>query len=150
MSAENEQDLENFSNRWKKDVFAFCKTFLGEGAAAEQVTCEAFVAPYREGGLRMGDPDVLARLLSLALREMEKRRNGPSQTVQPSSRLEKAIQRLPRLERAVVIMRNLLHMEWPSIAAGTDLSRAQAHKAWVRGIFQLNELLQRDFVKEHC
>lgn len=149
MFTENEQDLENFSNRWKKDVFAFCRTFLGEGAAAEEVTCETFVALCRERGLPRRDSDALARLLSIALRTMEQR-NGASQPVEPASRLEKAIQRLPHLERAVVIMKNLLHMEWPSIAAGTDLSRAQAHRAWVRGIFQLNELLQRDFAKEHC
>lgn len=149
MSAENERELEKLTDRWKKDVFAFCKTFLGEGAAAEEVACEAFGALYRERGLPRGDSDVLARLLSLALRTME-RRNGASQPVEPASRLEKAIQRLPRLERAVVIMRNLLHMEWQSIAVGTELSGNQAHKAWVRGICQLNDLLQRDSVKEHC
>lgn len=150
MSAESEHELENFSNRWKKDVFAFCNTFLGEGAAAEEVTCDAFVALYRERRLPRGDGDVLPKLLSLALRAMEKRRNGVSESVQPASRLEKAIQRLPRLERAVVIMRNLLHMEWPSIGVGTALSPEQAHKAWARGICQLNDLLQRDLVKEHC
>ena len=142
MSAENEGELEKLTNRWKKDVFAFCKTFLGEGAAAEEATCEAFAALYRQRGLRIGDGDDLGRLLGLALRAMEKR-DGSSQTSQAASRLESALQRLPRLERAVVIMRNLLQMEWPSIAAGTDLSRSQAHKAWARGIFQLNDLLQK-------
>ena len=149
MSAENKRELDKLTDRWKKEVFAFCKTFLGEGAAAEEVTCETFVALYRERGLPIGDSDALAKLLSLALRAMEKRGNGSSQALEPGSRLENAIQRLPRLERAVVIMRNLLHMEWPAIGVGTEISREQAHKAWVRGIFQLNDLLQRDFVKEH-
>lgn len=143
MSAENEQELENLTNRWRKDVFAFCKTFIGEGAAAEEATCDAFAALYRERGLRIQDGDVLGRLLGLALRAMDKHRNAFSQTSQPASRLESALQRLPRLERAIVIMRNLLHMEWPSIAVGIELSRSQAHRAWVRGMFQLNDLLQR-------
>jgi len=143
MSAENDRELEKLTNRWKKEVFAFCKTYLGEVAAAEEATCDAFAALYRERGLTTRDGDALARLLGLALRAMENRQNGSSQSLQPTSRLESAIQRLPRLERAVVIMRNLLHMEWISIASGTDVSRSQAHKAWVRGIFQLNDLLQK-------
>ena len=79
MSAKNERELEKLTSRWKKDVFAFCKTFLGEGAAAEEATCEAFAALYREHGLPIGDGDVFGRLLGLALRAMEKHRNVSSQ-----------------------------------------------------------------------
>jgi DNA-directed RNA polymerase specialized sigma24 family protein len=148
MSAEYAHELEDFRNRWKKDVFAFCWAFLGDGAAAEEATCEAFAALYRDRELQMNDREMPPRLLGLALRATEKYRNGPSQSLQTTSRLEGAIQRLPRRERAVVIMRNLLHMEWASLALAADLSRAQAHKAWMRGIVQLNDLLQRDFLKE--
>jgi len=148
MSAENGHELEDFCNRWRKDVFAFCRVFLGHGAAAEEVTCEAFAAFYRERELRMSDPEIPPRLLALALRATEKYRHGSSQPLQTASRLESAIQRLPRLERAVVIMRNLLHMDWVPLAQVADLSQAQAHEAWMRGIFQLNDLLQRGFIKE--
>ena len=52
------------------------------------------------------------------------------------------------LERAVVIMRNLLRMDWGSVALASDLSQAQAHEAWVHGVFQLNELLHKNLIKE--
>jgi DNA-directed RNA polymerase specialized sigma24 family protein len=148
MSDANGHQLEDFCNRWRKDVFAFCCVFLGDGAAAEEATCEAFAAFYREREMGMSDREIPPRLLGLALRATEKYRNGSSRSLQTASRLEDAIQRLPRLERAVVIMRNLLHMEWASLARVADLSRAQAHKAWIRGIVQLNDLLQRDLLKE--
>jgi DNA-directed RNA polymerase specialized sigma24 family protein len=147
MSADNALELEEFCNRWKKDVFAFCRAFLGDGGAAEEATCDVFAAFYREREFRMSQ-ELPGRLLGLALRTMEKYRPGSSQSLQNASRLESAIQRLPRLERAVVIMRNLLHMEWAALALATDLSRAEAHKVWMRGICQLNDLLQRDLPKE--
>ena len=150
MSAEYAHELEDFCNRWKKDVFAFCRMLLGDGAAAEEVTCAAFVAFYRESGLQMSDRKIPPRLLGLALRATEKYRDGCSQRSPSASRLEDAIQCLPRLEQAVVVMRNLLHMEWASLALVADLSPAQAHEAWRRGIFQLNDLLQGDIAtKEH-
>lgn len=142
-------EAEEFCNRWKKDVFAFCRMLLGDGAAAEQVSCEALVACYHEPGLRTSPPrEVLPRLLNRAMRATEKYRNGGFQSFSSASRLEEAIQGLSPVERAVVIMRNLMHLDWEALALGTDLSRTEAHKVWVRAIFQLNELLQRDFPKE--
>ena len=148
MSAEYVHELEDVCNRWKKEVFAFCRMLLGDGAAAEEVTCATFIAFYREGGLRMNDREIPPRLLGLALRASEKYRNESSQSLQTASRLEIAIQRLPRPERAVVIMRNLLRMDWESVALASGLTQAQAHEVWVRGFFQLNELLQRGLSKE--
>lgn len=142
-------EAEEFCNRWKKDVFAFCRMLLGDGTAAEAVACEALVAFCHEGGLRMSPPhEVLPRLLKLAMRATEKYRKGDFQASPSMSRLEKAIQQLPSTERAVVIMRNLMHLDWGALALGTDLSRTEAHKVWVHAIFRLNELLQRDFPKE--
>ena len=142
-------EAEEFCNRWKKDVFAFCRMFLGDGAAAEKLTCEALVTFYQERGLRMSPPsEVLPRLLNRAIRAANECRNGRFQSSPSASRLEKALQQLPPTERAVVIMRNLIRLDWESVALGTDLPRAEAHKIWVRAIFQLNELLQRDFSKE--
>ena len=137
---------EEFCNRWKKDVFAFCRMFLGDGAAAEERTCEALVACYHERGLRMSAPlEVLPRVLNRAMRATKGCRNGRFQSSSSASRLEKALQQLPATERAVVIMRNLMRLDWEPVALGTDLSPAEAHSVWVRAIFQLNELLQRDF-----
>lgn len=143
-------EAEEFCNRWKKDVFVFCRMLLGDGAVAEAVACEALVAFYQERGLRMSPlREVLPRLLHFAMHATEAYRNGAFQASPSTSRLEKAMQRLPPMERAVVIMRKLLHMDWEAVALGTDLSRAEAHKLWVRAIVQLNELLQREFPKEN-
>jgi DNA-directed RNA polymerase specialized sigma24 family protein len=135
---------EEFCNRWKKDVFAFCRMFLGDGAAAEELTCEALVMSYHERGLRMSRPrEVLPRLLNRAMRATKGCRNGRFQSSSSASRLEKALQQMPPTERAVVIMRNLMHLDWETLALGADLSQTEAHKVWVRAIFQLNELLQK-------
>lgn len=147
MSATVAPEVEEFCDRWKKDVFAFCRMFLGDGAAAEDAAATALAAFCREHrpALTQQMPPLL---LGLALRATEKYRNGSSRSLESPSRLEGAIQQLPRLERAVVTMRNLLHMEWGALAVATDLSRAEAHKAWMRGIVQLNDLLHKDFSKE--
>lgn len=148
MVTDDEHELEEFCRRWKKDVFTFCWALLGDAAAAEEATCEAFAALRRRPVVRMNDLEASSRLLGSALRATEKSRNGSSPSSRATSRLEDAIRRLPRLERAVVIMRNLLHMEWPPLARAVDLSPPEAHEAWVRGILQLNEILQRSATKE--
>ncbi len=143
-----EVEREECCNRWKKDVFALCRLLLGDGATAEEVTCEALVTFCRGREVGMSDREIPPRLVGLAFRATEKYGNGSAQPLQVASRLESAIQRLPRLERAVVIMRNLLRMDWEPMALATDLSRTQVHEVWTRGIVQLNELLQRDVPKE--
>jgi DNA-directed RNA polymerase specialized sigma24 family protein len=147
MSAAIAHEVEEFCTRWKKDVFAFCRMFLGDGAAAENAASDAFMAFYREREL-LKTQEIPPRLMGLALQATEKYRHDSPQVVQSASRLESAIQQLPRLERAVVTMRNLLRMEWGALAVATDLSRAEAHKVWMRGIVQLNDLLQKNISKE--
>jgi len=148
METDHEHELEEFCRRWKKDVFTFCWALLGDAAAAEEAACEAFARLRREPAARMNDLEAVSRLLGSAFRVTEKYRNGSSSSSRVTSRLEDATQRLPRLERAVVIMRNLLHMEWVPLARVVDLSPSEAHQAWVRGVFQLNEFLQRSATKE--
>jgi DNA-directed RNA polymerase specialized sigma24 family protein len=143
-------EAEEFCNRWKRDVFTFCRMFLGDGAAAEAVTCDVLLAFYHERGLPMRPAhEILPRLLKLAMRAMERYRNGDFQAFPSASRLEQAMQCLPPMERVVVIMRNLMRLDWEALALSTDLSQTEAHKIWVRAIVQLNELLQREFPKEN-
>jgi len=139
---------EDFCARWKKPVFAFCRMFLGDGAAAEELTCEVLLAFCRQRSLRLDDRDLLSRTLGFALRAAHRYRTGSSRPLHSASHLEAALQDLPDLERGVVIMRNLLRMDWESVALASDLSQAQAHEVWVRGFFQLNELMQGDRFKE--
>lgn len=143
-----EVEREECCNRWKKDVFAFCRLLVGDGATAEEVTCEALVTFCRGREVGMSDCGIPPRLVGLAFRATEKYGNGSSQPLQVASRLESAIQRLPRLERAVVMMRNLLRMDWEPMALATDLSRLEVHEVWTRGIVQLNELLNSSSSKE--
>jgi DNA-directed RNA polymerase specialized sigma24 family protein len=147
MSAAIAHEVEEVCTRWKKDVFAFCRAFLGDGAAAEDATSDAFTVFCRERELVVTQ-EIPPRLLGLALQATGKCRNGTSHPLRGASRLDTAIQQLPRMERAVVIMRNLLHMEWGALAVAADLSRAEAHKVWMRGILQLNDLLHEGFSKE--
>ena len=142
-----EVEREEFCNRWKNDVFAFCRLLVGDGAA-EEVTCEALVTFCRGRDPGMSDRGIPPRLVGLAFRATEKYGNGSSQSLPGASRLEGAIQCLPRLERAVVTMRSLLRMDWEPMALATDLSRAQVHEVWTRGIVQLNELLNSSSSKE--
>lgn len=139
---------EECCTRWKKDVFAFCRLLLGDGATAEEVACEALVTFCRGREVGMSDRGIPPRLVGLAFRATEKYGNGSPQPLPVASRLESAIQCLPRLERAAVIMRNLLRMDWEAMALATDLSRTQVHEVWTRGIVQLNERLHKDVPKE--
>jgi DNA-directed RNA polymerase specialized sigma24 family protein len=148
VSTTDAHTLEEFCSRWRKPVFAFGRMFLGDGAAAEELTCDVLLAVYQQRGSRLSDRELLPRTLGSALRATQKYQPGSSGFLRTTPRLETALQGLPRLERAVVIMRDLLHMDWESTALATDLSRVQAHEAWARGIYQLNELLQRDLTKE--
>ena len=129
-------------------MFAFCRMFLGDGDTAEELTCEVLLAFCRQRSSRLDDRELLPRALGFALRSAHKYRPGSSRPMHSASLLEAAIQGLPHLERAVVIMRNLLRMDWGSIALASELTQGQAHQVWVRGFFQLNELLQRGLSKE--
>lgn len=148
MSTTDVHAQEEFCTRWTQPVFAFCRMFLGDGAAAEELTCEVLLAFCRQRSSRLDDRELLPRTLGFALRAAHKYRAGPHRPLDNASLLESAMQDLPDLERAVVIMRNLLRMDWESVALASDLSQAQAHEVWVRGFFQLNELVQRELFKE--
>ena len=149
MLATDAHALDEFYTRLRKSVFAFCRMFLGDGPAAEELTCEVLVTCYRSFGSRFSDGELLPRAIAIAVRATQEYRPTASRPLQFESALEAAIQSLPRMERMIVIMRNLLHMDWESVALATELPRKQAHEVWARGIFQLNESLHRNLAKEH-
>jgi len=142
----NMDHREDLCNRWKADVFAFCFAFLGDRTAAEETACDALLAYCREQGPSRHDQATQARLMRLALLAAQE---ASSQGPECGSRLEAAIQRLPRSERAVVVMRNLLRMEWEYVALATGLSTTQAQKIWRLGILQLTAVLQTEFVERN-
>jgi DNA-directed RNA polymerase specialized sigma24 family protein len=137
----NTYALQEFCSRLRKPVFAFGQAFLGNGIAAEQLTYEVLLAVYRRHDGRLSDPELVPRALGIAFRSAQNYQPVSVRLLQNASRLEIGVLSLPRLERAVVIMRNLLRMDWESIGLATDLSKSRAHEVWVRGVVQLNELL---------
>ncbi|HJT69343.1 MAG TPA: sigma factor-like helix-turn-helix DNA-binding protein [Terriglobales bacterium] len=147
MSAEDGTKLEVFSV-WKQDVFAFCRMFLGNGPAAEEAACQAFVTFYRGRGTSPVDDGIRSSLIRSAFQASERVAMGKLSTDSGTSPLERAMQELPQIERAIVIMRNILHMDWKQMASATELSSEGVHEAWKHGFVRLNALLHTDSSKE--
>lgn len=148
MSAENGTGFEDFCNLWKRDVFAFCRMFLGNGPAAEEAACQAFVEFRRAWDRSSYQDGIPFSLMRSALRASERVANGQFPRDRETSPLERAMQGLPHKERAIVIMRNILRMDWQRMALATQLSPERVHETWRLGLGQLNALLQTDSSKE--
>lgn len=140
-------EAEEFCNRWKKDVYVFCKTFIGDRAAEEDATCEVLLASWRQRSYGKQDA-IRAQIMRMALKIAEVYKDRPSFALQGGSRLEAAILDLPDKERAVVIMRSLLRMDWASLTLATALSCEEVHALWTRGVNHLNEILRQNLSNE--
>lgn len=134
---------ETFCNQWKKQVVAFCLMFLGQRLPAEEVACEVLVTFSRNYDLRKNVPYVGPRLIAMAIDLMKKLQNTKQkfETAETATPLERALQTLPSLERSILIMRNLLHMNWHAISLAADVSSKHAHCLWTKSILQLQEQL---------
>lgn len=133
-------------HRWKGDVYAFCQAFIGDITAAEEATCEILLAfcrqrTYGEAGA------IQARIMRIAFETVGKWKDKHLLCPRDSSRLEVAILHLPDKERAVVIMRSLLRMDWVSLTLATGSSGEEVHGLWARGVSQLNQLLSTGDLK---
>ena len=138
-----------FCNRWKKDVFAFCRMFLGVDTAAEQTALEVLLRFCQERRFRLSDWESATRILALAFRVMQPSREERHKDRVSPSRLDAALQQLPALERAAIIAKNLMHLEWTAISQVLDVSAEQAHRLWVRAMLRFNDELQMRSTKEH-
>ena len=128
MLATDTHALDEFYPRLRKSVFAFCRMFLGDGPAAEDLHARCW-RPVTEALVPgLANPELLPRAMAIAVRATQKYQPQASGPLQFESALEAAIQSLPCMERMIVIMRNLLHMDWESVALATDLPRKQAQK----------------------
>jgi len=141
---------EEFCNRWKKDVFAFCRMFLGVDAAAEDTALEVLLRFCQEQSFRLSDSETATRLLALAFRMMQPSREEMHADHMSPSRLDAALQQLPALQRAAIIAKNLMHLEWTAIPRVLGISAEQAHKLWGRAMLRLNDELQTRIKKEHA
>ncbi|MBI3476337.1 MAG: hypothetical protein HY010_11435 [Acidobacteria bacterium] len=137
-------EAEAFYKRWGPDVFVFCRLFLGDEQQAEAVSSKAFVEFYRHSGKLSVTGEVPSRLMALVFQAMQPCREGP-RLDKDSDTLENCILRLNCRQRAVFIMRNVMAMSWPGVAAATSLSVEDARQTWLKGMLTVRELLPRDF-----
>jgi len=120
--------VERFCHLWKRDVYAFCRAFLGDERAAEDATYEVLVAAYRRVCSSSLDKVPGAEIIAIAFQANRHREPLHPRASRGGSSLDRAILRLPVTERAVLIARNLLRMDLESVAHATGLSATQAHK----------------------
>lgn len=98
-----ENDVESFCRRWKKEIFAFCQMSSADAQEAEVTAIEVLVLFSRGQNVSLREDKIRPRLLSLALEVSRKRdtQGAHQKPVSGRSRLEDALQKLPRVERAV-------------------------------------------------
>jgi DNA-directed RNA polymerase specialized sigma24 family protein len=144
VSVHDLHETEAFYKRWGPDVFVFCRLFLGDEQLAEAASSKAFVEFYRQSGDLSVAGEVPSRLIGLAFQAMQPCREGP-RLDKDNGTLENCILRLSCRQRAVFIMRNVMGMSWPGVAAATSLSAEDARQAWLRGMLTVRDLLPRDF-----
>ena len=135
-------DQEDFCNQWKRDVYRFCRSFLGDEKAAEDASYETLVSLSRQVlglGASSTRPLIIRRALEICMRHAQRDVLSHGE----KSRLDTSVLRLPATERAVLVMRNLLRMDWDQTAVAMGVSEEKAHKVWVRGVIGLNEFLHK-------
>lgn len=134
---------ENFCNRWKNEVVAFCRMFLGLIVPAETVAVEVLVNFSRRGDASKDDSEVEPLLIGMAVDVMKNSPIAGQESVKANQAtpLGRALLGLPSLQRAVLIMRSLLHMNWHAISVATGLSDELVHRVWAQAVVLLQEQL---------
>src|SRR5581483_762243 len=137
-------EAEAFYKRWGPDVFVFCRLFLGDKQQAEALSSKTFLEFYRQSDKLSVTDEVPSRLIGLAFQAVQPCLEGP-QSSKDGGTFESCILRLDCRQRAVFIMRNVMGMSWPGVAAATCLSAEDVRQAWLKGMLTVRDLLPRDF-----
>jgi RNA polymerase sigma-70 factor, ECF subfamily len=148
-------DIEALYQRYAGDVFRFALYLSGNRAEAEDIASETFVRVWKSGN-DLRPPTVKAYLFAIArnLYVQDRRRQwrrselsdaladqGPGPHAEAAARVElaavlKALQSLPEVDRAALLMRAQDQMPYEEIAATLGLSlpaaRVKVHRARVR------------------
>ena len=134
---------EKFCNRWKNEVVAFCRMFLGLIVPAETVAVQVLVNFSGRGDASKDDSEVEPLLIAMAMDVMKKSAIAGQESVKAkqATPLGGALLGLPSLQRAVLIMRSLLHMNWHAISVATGLSDELAHRVWAQAVVLLQQQL---------
>ena len=141
--AHDARHVEAFYQRWSSDVFVFCRLFLGDEREAERMTSRAFLAFYRDSSELPLTEGVPARLIGFAYQAMQPYQPVSAHTFGGS--LEDCLAQLDHGQRAVFIARNVLGMNWASVATATGLVLDEVKELWLAGMLRVRELLPRDF-----
>ena len=129
-----EAELRQFYVRWAVIVNTFCRLYLGDAEAADQVVSRAFLQYFRrELPLRLDR--VPTGLMSLTLEESNSA--GEVGVTDAESDFEWAVLELPPDERAVFILHGVLDLQLPCVAAVTGIPFAAVSQLWIRALIQL-------------
>ena len=148
MPSRDEKELAEFCDRWKRQVFTFCHALLADQRSAEEATSDALVNFLRHKTDEFDEKTVPPKLFACAMQAVQKYGSANNRNLHGAPPLLAAMHKLPLRERAVVTMRNMLHMDWSAIGGSLGLSPTRVHEVWKNGVMQLTDFLQNDFAKE--
>lgn len=145
--------------RYAQDVLRFALYLTGSRAEAEDITSETFVRAWVESdALRVGTVKaylfMIARNLHVDWRRKEARRGEPADPA-PGPEIETggrselravmaALQRLPEIDRAALLMRSQDEMSYDTIAAALGLTAAAGRVKVHRARMKLAELRDKE------
>lgn len=143
-----EKQVRDFYRRWNKQVFAFCRLFLGDEERGQKAAREAFLAYVRQR-LPLASDRLPMDLLRCALGVVRDLCALADPQKAAHETLEHAILLLPCEQRAVFILRNVLNVDTVAVAVVTRLPVEQVRRLWMESMLAVREMLPRDFFKEH-
>ena len=137
-------EVKAFYDRWNASVFRFCYLFLGNKDLASECTREAFLNYLREKPV-FPTSALPPRLMSFALAAVRRGSTLDSRASRPNQICPENVLCIPSDQRTVFIMRSMLGMSDSSVASATGLPMERLRGLWRRSLFNLREILPREF-----
>ena len=143
----SEKQVQDFYRRWSRPIFAFCRLFVGSQEGGEEAAREVFLAYFRQG-LPLELDQLPVPLLRCALDVLKEKCTLIDRQNAGNGALESAILLLSCEQRAVFILRNVLRVETPSIAAAIGMPEERVRRLWFKSLLVVRQFLPRSFFKE--
>ena len=134
-----EPEVDEFYGRWSRQIFTYCRLFLGNRDQAEIATEEAFTRFLSQS------PDLSGNRLSLALVRCAWEAAGShcvSSSPGPAEveELTDARPLLPCEQRSVFILRSVLGLRAEAVAVATLRTPQQVNQIWVQSLLRIRKL----------
>lgn len=129
---------------WGATVLHFCELFLGDKSTGQQATVETFVRLFKSAGQVAMEGTPVA-LLSVAFRVACQSATSAAEELEP---LQAAILRLGPTERAIFILRGVMSVQMPSVAAIVGVPPHEASQLWAKALIEVRGRLPHGFFKE--